>query len=846
MSSTFAFDTVRFTFLTPRLIRCEMDPMGHFMDGQTQTVLHRHFSDPEVARREGQGTLELKSEGLTLRYRHDASGFTPNSLRIEANDGSFSWSFGTPNPEDLPGTLRTLDNANGLVNMMTGERHALRGSVISRKGWTVLDDSKTLVFNERGFLSPREGSSTDIYFFGYGQDYDACLRDYFRLTGPPPLPPKFVLGLWWSKWWPYRDQELLGIIDEFETHGVPLSICVVDMDWHIVFNPHHTGWTGYTWNPHYFPDPDAFFRVLKEKGVHTCLNLHPHEGIAPHEEAYPRMARRLGMDPAKGERIPFDLANETFLQAYFEELHSPLEEQGVDFWWMDWQQGETCSLPGVDPLWYLNHLHATQLARNGKKRPLIFSRWGDHASHRYPVGFSGDTYATWETLSILPYFTAASANLGYGWRSDETGGFQRGDHRDHELFTRWNQFAALSPTYRLHNCGDPTLDHRPWSKPADIRDTLLAAMRLRRELLPYLYTAAHQHALGGPCLCRPLYHAYPDAEEAYLVPRQYLLGPDLIAAPHTRPADPDTGLARQVVWLPEGTWYDFFTGTAYEGGRFHAVYGDLDHIPLFARAGSVIPLQIEDRSVLRVFPGDGVSFLYDDDGHSQDWTQGAYSLRRIEQTHRDGISRLSAEQISGDLAPAEDLQLQHPLTRDLHPAAEPLEIRCPPRRFPKEDVIACLQSFRMLAHTTRPLIGKPGIDFDGTRNEPYTKLDDILADPTLLRPYLADFTPSQIRCLLEQITDSGFHAEALPDQAAALCYWSPSTGPHAPEVSVSHRLDYSYADAHWTADTPHAFLRIPTQSAFVTWQATVQYPGLWSYTESRSGAYKPERQTSFR
>ncbi|MCX6971153.1 MAG: DUF5110 domain-containing protein [Verrucomicrobia bacterium] len=831
--------SARFTVLTDRLIRCEFAADDRFNDCPTQSVLCRDFAPPAFAVEETDALLTIRTAALMLSFNKSAAGFDAASLRIEANDGSFSWRAGDPAMDDLPGTLRTLDNANGLINMMTGQPHELRGSVISRKGWTVMDDSRTLVFNERGFLLARETSGSDLYFFGYGTDYAACLRDYYRLCGNVPLPPKFALGLWWSKWWPYTDQGLLGIIGEFATHGVPLSICVVDMDWHIVFNEHHTGWTGYTWNPHYFADPEKFFAAIHAQGVHACLNLHPHEGVAPHEKAYAAMARRLGYDPAEKQTIPFDLSNEKFLEAYFEELHHPLEKQGVDFWWMDWQQGETCALPGVDPLWYLNHLHASNLARDGKKRPLIFSRWGDHASHRYPLGFSGDTYSTWETLSALPYFTAASANLGYGWRSDETGGFQRGNHNDHELFTRWNQFACFSPTYRLHNCGDPTLDYRPWAKPAEFRDAILATMCLRRELLPYIYTAAHTNATGGACLCRPMYHDYPAADEAYLCPQQYLFGPDLIVAPFASAADKTTGLSRQVVWLPAGTWFDYFTGETYAGGRFHVRYGGINDIPVFARAGSAIPLERDGKTILHVFPGTGTSFHYDDDGMSLAWQSGSFALTRIEQTCDGATLTIRAEQAAGDLTSPGSYEIEIAGQPGTHTLAGKISLAVQPvsARFTKERFIACLQTFHMLGHTTRPLIGKPGIDFDGTKNEPYRKIDDILTDPTVLLPYLGDFTPAQTRCLLEQLTDSGFHCQPQPDKADALCFWSNPDSPHAASAALSIRLDYSYDAAAWTPASPHAVRRIDNRSLFTSWQANIQYPGLWAFTENRAGRY---------
>jgi alpha-glucosidase (family GH31 glycosyl hydrolase) len=170
---------------------------------------------------------------------------------------------------------------------------------------------------------------------------------------------------------------------------------------------------------------------------------------------------------------------------------------------MDWQQGTATSLPGLDPLWYLNHLHALDLARDGTKRAMAFSRWGGWGAHRYPVGFSGDSSRTWETLAFEVEVTAQSANTGFGWWSHDIGGFCDG-LPDDELYLRWVQFGVLSPIFRFHNCGDPTLDYRPWTKEEKFRVPALDALRLRRALVPYLYTAARKNHLGGLPPCAPM------------------------------------------------------------------------------------------------------------------------------------------------------------------------------------------------------------------------------------------------------------------------------------------------------------------------------------------------------
>ena len=137
----------------------------------------------------------------------------------------------------------------------------------------------------------------------------------------------------------------------------------------------------------------------------------------------------------------FDIADPDFLLAYLEEIHHPLEAEGVDFWWLDWQQGSHTAMPGLNPLWMLNHYHFLDSGRDGK-RPITFSRYAGPGSHRYPVGFSGDTVTSWASLDFQPYFTATAANLGYGWWSHDIGGHMFGV-RDDELVTRWFQLGVM-------------------------------------------------------------------------------------------------------------------------------------------------------------------------------------------------------------------------------------------------------------------------------------------------------------------------------------------------------------------------------------------------------------------
>ena len=173
-----------------------------------------------------------------------------------------------------------------------------------------------MLLTDDGWIAPRRPDTLDLYVFAYGRDYRAALRALYHLTGPQPLLPRYALGNWWSRYHPYSADEYLGLMDRFAAEGIPLSVAVLDMDWHLVdIDPRHgSGWTGYTWNRDLFPDPPAFLAALHERGLATTLNVHPAEGVHAHEERYAAIARRMGVDPDSELPVDFDPADPAFLR----------------------------------------------------------------------------------------------------------------------------------------------------------------------------------------------------------------------------------------------------------------------------------------------------------------------------------------------------------------------------------------------------------------------------------------------------------------------------------------------------------------------------------------------------
>ena len=573
----------RFTVLTEEMIRLEYCEDGQFEDRATQCVIDRKFKVPEYQVIENEESLEIITDKIHLVYNKQK--FTDYGLSVQ-DRGNISvyhsiWHFGEE-ATDLRGTARTLDEADGAIELEHG--------IISRFGYGILDDSRSLVITEDGWVEPRKEDCIDIYFLGYGHEYEHCLKDYYHLTGKTPLLPRYALGNWWSRFYRYNDQEYKALMTRFEKEEIPFSVSVIDMDWHLVdIDPKYgSGWTGYTWNKELFPDPKEFMTWLHDHGLKVTLNVHPAGGVQAHEEKYKEMAEAMGRDWEKEEPVNFDVTDQKFLKAYFEYLHHPNEEEGVDFWWLDWQQGGLSKIPGLDPLWMLNHYHYLDSGRRGKRR-LTFSRYAGMGSHRYPVGFSGDTIISWESLAFQPYFTANASNVGYGWWSHDIGGHMKG-YRDEELSTRWIQFGVFSPIMRLHSSNSAFTGKEPWNYNAVSENIMKRYLKLRHEMIPYLYTMNYHASHDGQPLIRPMYYLESEQPEAYEVPNEYYFGTELVVCPITEPTDKAAGTACVKAWIPEGKWYDIFSGLKYDGGRMLELYRSLEDIPVLAKEGAIIPL----------------------------------------------------------------------------------------------------------------------------------------------------------------------------------------------------------------------------------------------------------------
>lgn len=626
---------VRFTVLTSQMIRIQCSRTKKFEDRATFAIVNRRLPVPEYTVEDDGVYLYIRTEHLTLKYRKNtipsAADKAPTKLSIsfEMNGQTCVWYPGKDDALNLLGTHRTLDQAWG-----DNKRNELEKGLLSRTGWAIIDESpKTtrgdgsttfaMEPNEDGFMwwaEPVDKDAIDWYFLGYGHEYKKCLGDYIKVGGRVPLPPKYIFGYWYSRYWAYSQTDYQNIIRDVEKNDIPMDVLIMDMDWH------KSGWTGWSWNKELIQNPQGLIRYMHMHGLKTALNLHPADGVGNHEDYYNAMKADLGYPSSHTATIPWAIENYDFYKALFKNIITQHEKIGVDFWWLDWQQHLLVSdnLALGETFW-CNHVFFEDMRRNRSElRPVIYHRWGGLGCHRYPICFSGDTWASWSMLGYLAYFTSNASNVCYDYWGHDLGGHQGGNN-DPELLQRWLQFGVYTPIFRTHATADSKLERRIWyySNFEQLRETV----RQRYRIFPYLYTAARETYETGVGMNRPLYYEWPEENNAYKYEDEYMFGNDMLIAPIYSPAAED-GYSERNIWLPKGQWWDVTHNKLLQGDRVFRDRFTTDEFPVYYRPGAVIvnyPVQrtvqkTPTEIVLYVVPGaDGTGRFYEDDGTNQDY-----------------------------------------------------------------------------------------------------------------------------------------------------------------------------------------------------------------------------------
>ena len=623
----------RISVITERVVRLEFSETGQFNDFPTQMIQKRNIGTADFSIRQDENLLEITTKYFCLTYikgqpfygtKVDPMKNLKITLLSKERDRCKDWYLGHTEVRNMYGNMVGVD-----VNIP----QSFQKGIYSLDGFASLDDSFSKMIAEDGTLMNALPNHLDVYVFMYDRDFKHALFDYFKMTGTPDLIPRYALGNWWSRNISYDEQSIMNLVRRFEKKKIPLSVVVLDHDWHFRDIGDAKGLkTGFTFNPEMFPNPQNTIYELHRRGIRLGLCVNPMNGIYPHEQYYKQASEYLQITTPT--IIRFDPLNPKLLDVLFKMFLHPLEALGVDFFWND-TDGQT----DLVKLWALNHYMYLDSGRNSNKRPLILARNGIFAPHRYPVLYGGSSQIGWNELKQLPFKYLNAANIGVSWWSHDVGG-NHGGIEDGELYLRYVELSTFGPILRFHGARGHYYKKEPWLWDAKTENIAADYLRLRHRLIPYLYTEAYNYTKSGTPVIQPFYYNYMWVYDDDLYKNQYYLGSQLLVCPILEPKDPIMNRTVHRFFVPDGIWYDFVTGKKFPGNKKYISFFKESDYPVFAHAGSIIPFSnrsdynnigLPTDLEIQIFPGVSNTYtLYEDDGISSLYKQGYFLKTSID------------------------------------------------------------------------------------------------------------------------------------------------------------------------------------------------------------------------
>ncbi|CCQ92890.1 Alpha-glucosidase III [[Clostridium] ultunense Esp] len=569
-----------------------------------------HFSFQEGERIYGLGEWEIEEEGMKLDHRG----------RIR-----HVWNNHLPAPSRL--LLPILYSSKGF------------GLFIDNP-WPARFDFG--VEDEEGWFYESEGGNLSYYLF-LGENLKELVRKYHLLTGRPPIPPRFAFGYLQSKFGYRTRQEVEELAATFRQKGIPCDAIILDLYWFKKMGD-------LQFNRDAFPHPEEMVARLREMGFHVILIEEPY--VVKESRLYPEGNRlQIFGKKADGTTYLFPFwAGESALVDFTDPLakqwwadrHKDLIKMGVGGWWTDLNEPEVHPIDMIHhdgPAHKVHNIYALEMQKAvalayeqnaPDQRLLIMSRSAWSGSHRYGVGvWSGDVSTTWDHLRKQPGLALSMSLAGISLWNSDIGGFT-GDEPSAELFLRWIQFGTFTPLMRPHGAHQA---REPWAFGEEMERKIRKFIELRYRLLPYIYSLAYIAFDAGLPYMRPLIMEDPTDLEAADMEETYLFGPHLLVAPIL-----EEGSRKRTLYLPKGKWFHYWSDVEVEGGRWIEVEAPLEEIPLFVRAGAILPFlpvmqHTEEEKWkelhLIVYPGEGNGLLlYEDDGKTTEYQKGSYRLTR--------------------------------------------------------------------------------------------------------------------------------------------------------------------------------------------------------------------------
>lgn len=628
----------RIEVLTEKIIRFEYSESGKFVDAATANVIKRNFPVPKFILKEDEAFYYIETKYMTIKYQKN-SKFSERTLSGTILYSKKNWFYSQKEVRNYGGTTISLDNTEKMPNLNKG--------LFNPEFFFVFDDSESIILDENSNIYKRESESKDIYLFAYDNNFGEVLNDYFALTGYPEFLPRYALGTWWSRDIPYSDEHIIPLMNKFRMNNIPISVFLFDKDWSIK-DSNLSKTSGFSFNTNLIKNPKATIEILHKMNIHVGVKINPKDGIFPYENNFEIAKNYISLNQ-KGY-IDFNPFDARFMDLYFKIFIHPLENLGIDLFWNDYD-----ILNNRTALFILNDYMKKDLERNNK-RSLILSRNANYAPHRYPVLYSGKNIISFEVLKMLPLFNITASNIGVSYWSHDVGG-SIGGIEDNELYTRSVQFGVFSPILRFNTEYGTYYKREPWRWDVVTNNIVSYYLRLRNQLIPYIYTEMYNYHKKGMTLIRPIYFEYPFVYDDPNYINEYYFGSSMLVSPIVKISDPLINRTIQKFFIPNGVWYDFKTGKKFVGAKKYVSFYNIEDYPVFVKAGGIIPMagtndlmktDVPKELEIHVFPGESNSYqLYEDDGLTKDYLNGNYVITNIDYNYLSNNYTLIISAIEG-------------------------------------------------------------------------------------------------------------------------------------------------------------------------------------------------------
>ena len=552
------------------------------------------------------------------------------------------------------------------VTLLQENRHVAVPVSLSNKGYALLWDNPAVTTVDVGKTTSgklswsSEAGEAVNYYFCYGPDPDQAIAGYRALTGSAPMFGKWAWGFWQCKERYTSQSELLGVVSQYRSLGIPIDGIIQDWQYWPALNQSTAagGWGSHEFDPARYPDPVAMMDTLHSQNVHALISVWAKFDVTNPGVSIPNLQELEAVNAAFNPAIPyvypagqgkwFDPFNFAGRQVYWNQLSQKIFSKGLDGWWLDaseaefsgnWGEfrnfntalGSGAKVFNAYPLMETTAVYQGQRAETSAKRAIILTRSAYAGQQRNAaITWSGDIGADWATFvkQIPAGLNFTATGIPY-WNTD-IGGFFSGNPSTTsyaELFTRWFQFGAFCPMFRVHGTN---YAKEVWRFPTTTQPILKDFIKLRYHLLPYIYSTSWKVTNEGYTMMRPLVMDFRTDTQAQGIGDQFMFGPSLLVNPVT-----SAGATSRGVYLPGGTqWYDFWTGLKQNGGQSIQASAPIDKLPLFVRAGSILPygpsiqyaMESVDPIELRVYIGaDGSFTLYEDEGDNYNYESGTHA-----------------------------------------------------------------------------------------------------------------------------------------------------------------------------------------------------------------------------